>query len=108
MSSSLKTRISIAWVNGKMIVGRVIPSGEKYDLQDVSDDFGVPIKKLNKLPRGYISDGEVDLFVGEPNIPMNIGIVHMDDIITIKREHSENFRSTTFKMYNGGDFWGVQ
>lgn len=109
-----KHRIAFAWVGGQLVLNT-----DPYDDRDhhhwITEDYDITVEEFEKIPRGYMMHGKIQLFTGSTFSPISGDELRlpMSDLIKLRDVYKKDFwtTDTSIPVYNGvrvgrvGDIW---
>lgn len=105
-----KRRCAFAWVNGKLVFNE--DEGDSRDHEHwLKQDFGVTDTEFEKLVRGYMVEGYIQLFTGSNFKPVDTNEIPVMDFNNLVKKHGEIYHSTCVEVRNGvkvgvvGEVW---
>lgn len=105
-----RRRLAFAWVNGQLTFNT--NENDDRDHQHwLLEDFGISVEEWETLPRGYMMEDRIQLFIGSDFRPLDTSIISVTDFNNLLHTHATRYNSESVKVYNGvkigkvGEIW---
>ena len=103
-----QNRIAFAWLNGKW-------EYNEYDKRDhlhwLHEDFNISIKEYENIPRGYMIEDRIQLFIGSKFEEIDDNTLLLLNIKELLEKYKSVYDSNNINIFNGvivgniGDIW---
>lgn len=95
-----KSRLAFAWINGRLVFNRK-PNDDRDHQHWLLEDYDIAPEQWELLPRGYIIEGRIQLFVGSDFRPIDTSTVSRKDLSRLYAKHCSMYPSAKCNLYNG-------
>lgn len=105
-----KNRTTFAWVNGKLVFNET-PADDRDHQHWLAEEFGITTEEFESIPRGYIVEGKVQLFIGSSFEEINLGNLTVTDFTALLAKHNSIYPNVSPTVCNGvaigevGEIW---
>ena len=104
------SRYPFAWVNNQLVFND--NTNDDRDHQHwLCEDYGLTVEEWEKVPRGYMMPGRIQLFIGSQFKPMNTQKLSVTDFQELLTRYWHKYGGQKVVMYNGvkvgkvGEVW---
>lgn len=105
-----RKRYPFIWINGKLTFNDNMDDDRDHQ-HWVCEDYGISVEEFEKLPRGYILPGRIQLFIGSDFSKIPYDKIAIDDIMNIINRHMNLYPNDFCRVFNGvtvgkvGEIW---
>ena len=93
-------RLAFIWINDELFFNEN-PNDDRDHQHWVCEDFGITVEEFERLPRGYILPGRIQLFKGSSFSPINVRGIKKDHFRRIIIKHNKLYPGHDYEIYNG-------
>lgn len=105
-----RERIAFVILDNKLVVNDN-PDDDRDHQHWLTEDFKITIKEFERLTRGYIKPGRIQLFIGSKFECINPDTLRLDHLLDLICLHNKKFGNNDIQVFNGvhigkvGDIW---
>lgn len=95
-----RERLMFALINDQIIFNEN-PDDDRDHQHWLCETFGISIEEFEKIPRGYMMKGKIQLFIGSRFEQIELAMIKFSHLIRIIDKYKSIYQDTPYQVFNG-------